>query len=333
MTITVSATSSPDVSLPTTKDSVDYTSPRTQEENDLPLGAIVGGIVAAVAVVIIVVVVVVVCVRRKRKQKPAGSAHGSSNDNATESNDFEEHVNPMYITSQDPDDTHSNDHKPSAIALRISPNSHNGHPAVSHSLEADIHTTDDGKARHVPSYQASGMGNRSGGYEDIGFGSNGNTRAPQKDEYAVVDKPRAQKGPASSANTNASSPAHTTEGSDEYAVVDKSSSRNKATNVASGLSDAVTNNAGADVYAQVNKTAKKVKVAEPEMEEAAYAQVQKPKPAAKPKTLAKPSSDEDEAQRGAEDDDEYHTLSHTRGSPHTQDQVDLESEYSHIGHD
>ncbi|XP_070202673.1 uncharacterized protein [Littorina saxatilis] len=242
----------------------------------------------------------------------------------------------MYVTSQDPDDTHSTDHNHSTIALHISPNSYNGHPAAPHSLEADMYTTDDGKARHVPSYQASGMGHRSGGYEDIGFGSNGNTRAPQKDEYAVVDTSRAQKDPVSSANTSASSissPAHTTEGSDEYAAVDESSSRNKATNVASGLSDAATNNAGADVYAQVNKTAKKVKVAEPEMEGAAYAQVQKPKPSAKPKTLAKPSSDEDEAQRGAEDDDEYHTLSHTRGSPHTQDQVDLESEYSHIGHD
>ncbi|XP_070202674.1 uncharacterized protein [Littorina saxatilis] len=171
----------------------------------------------------------------------------------------------MYVTRQDPDDTHTTDHKPSTIALQISP--------------------------------------------------------------------RAQKGPASSVNTNAFSPAHTSEGSDEYAVVDKSSSRNKAAkNVASGLSDAANSNAGADVYAQVNKSAKKVKVAEPETEGPAYAQVQKPKPAVKPKTSAKPSSNKDVTQRSTADDDEYHTLSHTRGSPHTQDQADLDSHYSHIGH-
>ncbi|XP_070203202.1 uncharacterized protein [Littorina saxatilis] len=284
------------------------TSPETKEENDLPLGAIAGGIVAVVAVIIIIVVVVVVVfIRRKRKQKPAGSARGSGGYASNENDDFEEHVNPMYTTSVDTHDTHSTDHKPSATAVRISPNSHNGHPAAPYSLEADMYTTVDGEARFVPNNQASGMGDRSGGYEDIGFDSNRNKRVPQKDEYAVVDKSRAMKGPASSANTNASSPAHTTECSDVYAVVDKSSSRNKA--------------------------AKNIKVAEAETEGAAYAQVQKPKPALKPKTSTKPSSDKDVTQRGAEDDDEYHTLSHTRGSPHTQDQADLEPQYSHIGHD
>ncbi|XP_070184706.1 uncharacterized protein [Littorina saxatilis] len=326
--------SSPDVSLPTTKDTVDYTSPKTQNENDLPLGAIVGGIVAVIAVVIIVVVVVVVFVRRKKKQKSGGSAHGSSNDASNENDEFEEHINPMYVTNEDPDDTHSTDHKPSAIALRISSHSHNGHPAAPHLLDADIYTTVDGEANHAPSYQASGMGDRSGGYEDIGFCSNGNTRAPQKDEYAVVDKSKAKKSPASSVNTSGSSPAHTTEGTDEYAVVDKSSSQNKAAkNVASSLSAAATNNACADVYAQVNKSAKKVKVADPETEVAAYAQVQKPKPTVKPKTLAKPSSNKDVTQSSAADDDEYHTLRHTRGSPKTQGQADLESQYCHIGHD
>ncbi|XP_070202680.1 uncharacterized protein [Littorina saxatilis] len=169
----------------------------------------------------------------------------------------------MDVTSDDPDHTHSTDHKPSAIALRISPNTHNGHPAAPPSLEADMYTTVDGEASHAPSSAA----DMSGGYGDIGFGSNGSKRVPQKDEYAVVDKPREQKGPASSANTNISSissPAHTTEGNNEYTVVDRSSSPNKSTIVAAGLSDAATNKAGADVYAQVNKPAKKVKVAEPE---------------------------------------------------------------------
>ncbi|KAK7106476.1 hypothetical protein V1264_017726 [Littorina saxatilis] len=201
----------------------------------------------------------------------------------------------MYDTSDGPNDTHSADNKPSAIALPMSPNSHTGHPAAPHSLEAHMCTTVDGEARHAPNSAA----DRLGAIEDIGFGSNGNKREPQKDEYAVVDKSKAQKGPACAANTSA----------------------------------IATSNAGADVYAQVNKPAKKVKVAEPDTEGAAYAQVQKPKPAVKPKTLAKPSSNKDVSESSAADDDEYHTPSHTRGSRHTQDQADLESQYSYIGHD
>ncbi|XP_070182366.1 uncharacterized protein [Littorina saxatilis] len=169
-----------------------------------------------------------------------------------------------------------------------------------------------------------------GGYEDIRFGSNQHAQGPRKDGYAVVDKSKAHKAPASAAIVIAS-PAHTTEGSDEYAVVDKSSSRNKgnkaANNVSPGLPTSDTKTAGADVYAQVNKSAKTDKAFEPETEGAAYAQVQKPKPAAKP---AKPSSKTDVSQRGAADDDEYHALIHTRGSPHTQGQGDSESYYSHI---
>ncbi|XP_070202678.1 uncharacterized protein [Littorina saxatilis] len=293
--------------------------------NSVPVEAIVGGIAAVVAIIGVLVVGVVV-IRRKRRQKPAGSANGSGDVPLKENNDFEEHVNPMYVTSEDQNDTRTTDHKPSAIALRISSNSHNGHPAAPQSLEADMYTTVDGEARFVPSSAAG----RSGGYGDTGFGSNGNKRVPQKDEYAVVDTSRAKEDPALSANTSASSPAHTTEGSGEYAVVDKSSSRHKAAkNVAFRLSDAATSNA----CAQVDKSAKKVKVAEPEAKRAAYAQVQKPKPAAKPKTSAKPSSNKDVTCRGAADDDEYHTLSHTRGSTHTQDQADLESQYSHISQD
>ncbi|XP_070201153.1 uncharacterized protein [Littorina saxatilis] len=217
----------------------------------------------------------------------------------------------MYVTSEDLDDTDITDHKPSATTVRGSPNTHNGHPAAPPSLEADMYTTVDGEARFVPSSAAS----RSGGNEDIGFGSNGNKHVPQKDEYAVVDKPREQKGPASSANTNISSissPAHTTEGNNEYTVVDRSSSPNKSTIVAAGLSDAATNNAGTDVYAQVNKSSKKVKVAEPKTAGAAYALVQTPKPATNPKTSEKLFSDKDVTQRSAAYEGEYHTLSHTR---------------------
>ncbi|XP_070183930.1 conserved oligomeric Golgi complex subunit 8-like [Littorina saxatilis] len=122
---TTTATSSLDVSpLP---DSVDYTSPRTQEENDLPMGALVGGIVAGVAVIIIVVVVVVVCVRRKRKQKPAGSALGSSNDTATENDDFEEHVSPMYSTSDGPDASQQNDENTYEVPAHRPPNAEPEH--------------------------------------------------------------------------------------------------------------------------------------------------------------------------------------------------------------
>ncbi|XP_070202672.1 uncharacterized protein [Littorina saxatilis] len=112
------------------------TSPKTQEENDLRIGALVGGvaavvvviiIVAVVAIVIIVVVVVVVCVRKRRKRKPAGSALWSSNDNATENKVFEEHVSPTYSTSDGPDASQQNDENTYEVPAPRPPNAEQEH--------------------------------------------------------------------------------------------------------------------------------------------------------------------------------------------------------------
>ena len=131
---------------------------------------------------------------------------------------------------------------------------------------------------------------------------NGQTAAPQRDTYAVVNKSGPRATPRSTASGARS--ADNGSGVDDsyaYAVVNKDRSGRNAgiasTRPAPRAGEDIDGHAepSRDVYAQVDKSAKRCNsrpsaqaTAEPETE--AYAQVQKPKPGVKPKPKPKPKS-------------------------------------------
>ena len=124
---------------------------------------------------------------------------------------------------------------------------------------------------------------------------------PEGDVYAVVNKSRPRTYPGPSAISATDQESGWEDEDHTYAVVDKKSSRCNAgaASVASpepspGEDHTSQSESSADIYAQVDKSAKRGNsspsgepAAEPEVE--LYAQVQKPKPAVKPKPTVKPT--------------------------------------------
>ena len=231
--------------------------------------------------------------------------------------DFEEHVNLTYESSDDVKPTHS---KPSAVALRLpaNPNTRTAPDAANHDteeetgfgyaslsdsqpgalegrshdldLDADLYSSADGVDDDGGSVSASAAspGRQQKGADEYSFVSKPKPpKKPQTDpaDYAVVDKSRSKrKGSGSQTPENkgdAASP-------EVYAQVDKSAKRGN-----SNPSPTSEPEAEGETYAQVDKSAKRgnsnpSRSSQPEAGGETYAQVQKPKPGAKPIPATKP---------------------------------------------
>ena len=193
------------------------------------------------------------------------------------------------MTSESSDDVKPTQPKPSAVALRIPATQ-----SASSSLNTTFNTEEEtalGSTSLLPTApQSAALNGRCHNHDldaDIYTSADGIDESsvlatspenqPQRlNEYSFVSKPKQPKKPEPAVA--------------EYAVVDKFRSKHNGRRSQQKSDGDV---ASADMYAQVNKGAKRdnsnpSRRPQPEVEGETYARVQKPKPAAKPVPAAKP---------------------------------------------
>ncbi|KAK7480701.1 hypothetical protein BaRGS_00028069, partial [Batillaria attramentaria] len=298
--------------------------PKQEASSSVPVPAIAGGVGGAVVIIVIIIIVVVIVSRRKRKLNKRKERTTKADDE-----EFEEHINPVYDMEDTPEDDLKDKPKPTAVAWRVSPQSHlmndledgtpveddrdagysslsmetNQQPTIFSSTDDDTYSSvdDDGPNIQVATNNRPQFNDQDADdYAVVGAeGDESNTAVPREDVSAVVDKTK-KKQQSSDSTTPSLSAAESSGNSgqtgDVYAVTDKTkkkrqTSDNTSSSPAASAQSTNTGIAGpnGDVYAQVNKSLRGKTGTDTSQQKPTVKPKLAPKPKPKPALKPKPS--------------------------------------------